>query len=136
MPVMKHSRQRDAILTYLNNRKDHPTAEMIFSALQKTMPNISLGTIYRNLSLLVDCGMILRISCDGTADHFDAATHPHPHFFCNCCGNVSDFPDPLPLEPLSMVSSEFKGKISGCSIMYYGICETCLQDISSESNLA
>lgn len=131
MPVMKHSRQRDAILTYLNNRTDHPTAEMIFLSLQRTMPNISLGTVYRNLSQLVDCGMILRLSCDGTADHFDASTHPHSHFSCNCCGGVSDLSAPLPMAS-DMVSSDFKGVITGCSIMYYGICEDCIQKTKTQ----
>lgn len=134
MPVMKRSRQRDAILTYLNTRTDHPTADMVFSALQKNMPNISLGTVYRNLSQLAGYGMILRISCDGAADHFDAMTHPHPHFFCNCCGSVRDLPGAFSFEPSNMVSPEFKGEISGCSIMYYGTCENCLQAGSTESD--
>ncbi|MDE7367787.1 MAG: transcriptional repressor [Lachnospiraceae bacterium] len=134
MPVMKRSRQRDAILTYLNTRTDHPTADMVFTALQKTMPNISLGTVYRNLSQLADRGTILRISCNGTADHFDAMTQPHPHFFCDCCGCVQDLPGSLPFEPSSMVFPEFKGRISGCSIMYYGTCEACLQNGLTESN--
>lgn len=134
MPIMKRSRQRDAILAYLNTRTDHPTADMVFSALQKAMPNISLGTVYRNLSQLADQGMILRISCEGTADHFDAMTQPHPHFFCNYCGSVRDLSDSLPFEPSSIISSEFKGQISGCSIMYYGICESCLQARAAESH--
>ncbi len=131
---MKRSRQRDAILTYLNTRTDHPTADMVFTALQKTMPNISLGTVYRNLSQLADQGTILRISCNGTADHFDAMTQPHLHFFCNCCGCVQDLSGSLPFEPSSMVFPEFKGQISGFSIMYYGTCEACLQAGLTESN--
>lgn len=126
-PAMKRSRQRDAILTYLNTRTDHPTADMVYTALQETIPNISLGTIYRNLSQLADRGMILRISCDGKADHFDAITMPHPHFFCNQCGCVEDISAPLPIEPVSFVTPQFKGQISGCNIIYHGICETCLQ---------
>lgn len=127
MPVMKRSRQRDAILTYLNSRTDHPTADMVFSAIQKTMPSISLGTVYRNLSQLADQGMILRISCDGRTDHFDATTHPHPHFYCKHCGCVQDLPGSFSFEAPDMIPSEFKGRISGCSVMYHGICEACLQ---------
>ena len=81
-PTIKRSRQRDAILAYLRTRTDHPTAEAVYTALRESMPNISLGTVYRNLALLADYGTILRISCDGKVDHFDANTTPHPHFLC------------------------------------------------------
>lgn len=134
MPIMKRSRQRDAILTYLNTRTDHPTADMVYTALQKTMPNISLGTVYRNLSQLAECGMILRISCDGKADHFDAITGQHPHFYCNRCGCVTDIPVSFPSEPSAFVPADFKGQISGCNIIYYGTCETCLRTDSAERN--
>lgn len=127
MPVMKRSRQRDAILAYLKGRVDHPTADVIYTSLQKTIPNISLGTVYRNLSLLADHEMILRISCNGTADHFDATTHPHPHFFCNVCGRVEDIPAPFAFEPSAFVPPEFQGRITGCNVLYYGTCKHCLK---------
>lgn len=125
-PRMKHSRQRDAILAYLNTRTDHPTADMVYTALQTTMPNISLGTVYRNLSQLADRGMILRISCDGRIDHYDAVTKPHPHFFCCKCGRVSDLITSQPIMPSLPEPSEFQGKIDGCHMIYYGTCENCL----------
>ena len=123
--TMKRSRQRDAILTYLCTRTDHPTAEMVYTALQKTILNISLGTVYRNLSQLAENGIILRISCDGKVDHFDATTTPHPHFFCTSCGCLEDICAPLPYDPISFVSPEFKGTIKDCTIIYSGTCEKC-----------
>lgn len=123
---MKRSRQRDAILTYLNTRTDHPTADMVYTALQETIPNISLGTVYRNLSQLADHGMILRISCDERMDHYDAVTSPHPHFFCQQCGCVSDLITADPVMPSLPDASSFRGKIEGCHMIYYGTCEKCL----------
>ena len=127
-PAMKRSRQRDAILAYLNTRTDHPTADMVHTAIKETIPNISLGTVYRNLSQLAEHGIILRISCDGKVDHFDATTAPHPHFFCNCCGRVDDISAPLPYDPIQYVSPDFKGQITDCSIIYFGTCEDCSQN--------
>lgn len=123
---MKHSRQRDAILAYLNTRRDHPTADMVYTALKETMPNISLGTVYRNLSQLADHGMILRISCDGRMDHFDAVTAPHPHFFCHHCGCVSDLITAKPILLPLPDRTEFQGEIEGCHMIYYGTCEACI----------
>lgn len=122
--TMKRSKQRDAILAYLKTRTDHPTADMIYTALRKTMPNISLGTVYRNLSQLAECGMILRISCDGKVDHFDATVTPHPHFFCTHCGRVADFPS-SELPSFTGPHGSFAGRVDGCHITYYGYCEAC-----------
>lgn len=60
MAVIKHSKQRDAIHNFLMSRKDHPTAETVYANVIKEFPNISLGTVYRNLSFLVDNGMAVK----------------------------------------------------------------------------
>lgn len=127
--AMKRSKQRDAILAYLKTRTDHPTADMVYTELRKTMPNISLGTVYRNLSQLAEYGIILRISCDGKVDHFDATVTPHPHFFCTKCGCVLDFP--LSELPSFVYTPEsFNGRVDGCHIIYYGHCEACCQSMT------
>lgn len=124
-PTIKRSRQRDAILAYLRTRTDHPTAEAVYTALRESMPNISLGTVYRNLALLADYGTILRISCDGKVDHFDANTAPHPHFLCEICGRVDDITAPLPCNPMECISPDFKGIPHSYSLIYYGTCPRC-----------
>ena len=83
LTTLKRSKQRDAIVAFLKTRKDHPTADMVYHEIRQTIPNISLGTVYRNLSLLSDRGEILRLSCDGKTDRFDADIRPHYHFICN-----------------------------------------------------
>ena len=71
MAVIKHSKQRDAIHNFLMSRKDHPTAETVYANVIKEFPNISLGTVYRNLSFLVDNGMAVKVPCSDGSIHFD-----------------------------------------------------------------
>ena len=78
-------------------RKDHPTADVVYHSLRADFPNISLGTVYRNLTLLADLGEIARLRLGDGVDHFDADTSRHYHFICSECGSVLDlhteFPD-------------------------------------------
>ena len=94
MAVLRYSKQRESIKNYLCGREDHPTADMIYTSIREEYPNISLGTIYRNLSLLVEIGEIQKITTDG-ADRFDARVTPHNHFVCRRCGRVMDMMVPL-----------------------------------------
>lgn len=93
MAALKYSRQREAIKNYLAGRKDHPTADMVYTAIREVYPNISLGTVYRNLTLLAKQGEISKISCGENSDRFDIRTDPHYHFICETCGRVEDLPD-------------------------------------------
>ena len=88
--ALKYSRQREAIKTFLMTRKDHPTADVVYENVRKEFPNISLGTVYRNLTLLSDMGELLRLRVGDGMDHFDATTEPHYHFICHGCGRVID----------------------------------------------
>ena len=78
--ALKRSRQREMIKSFLMGRKDHPTADVIYSNLKQQDPNLSLGTVYRNLTLLSDMGEILRLRVGDGVDHFDADTSEHYHF--------------------------------------------------------
>lgn len=126
-PNLKHSRQREAIIAFLKTRKDHPTADIVYSNLREQLPNISLGTVYRNLSLLSDRGEILRISCNQKADHFDGFTHPHYHFSCKECGGVSDIEMDLSDIIYDKVSENFDGQITEHTLLFSGVCSNCLQ---------
>ena len=70
MPALKYSRQREAIKSFLMTRKDHPTADVVYHSLRADFPNISLGTVYRNLTLLADLGEIARLRLGDGVDHF------------------------------------------------------------------
>lgn len=124
---LKHSKQRDSIKKFLETRKDHPTADTVYVNVRKSFPNISLGTVYRNLTLLADIGEIARIRVGDGVDHFDAITTPHYHFVCNECGTVTD----LDTENTNILPDirirNFKGQIEGHRTYFYGRCEACLK---------
>lgn len=126
MPALKRSRQREAIRSFLMTRKDHPTADVVYSAVRNEFPNISLGTVYRNLTLLADLGEIARLRPGDGIDHFDADTSPHLHFICTECGGVSD----LDMDSLK-AADELTGKdvggnlIQGHITYFYGSCCCC-----------
>lgn len=88
--ALKYSRQREVIKTFLCTRKDHPTADVVYMNVRQQYPNISLGTVYRNLTLLSEMGEIMRLRVGDGVDHFDADTSPHNHFVCSECGSVID----------------------------------------------
>lgn len=123
---LKRSRQRECILSFLMTRHDHPTADTIYEHVRKEIPNISLGTVYRNLALLTERGDIIKLSVDGISDRYDADTTPHFHFQCKCCGGVSDLPVPHDfIKAVTTVDRNFKGIIEGYTSYFYGICPDC-----------
>ena len=79
MATLKYSRQRESIKEFLRTRTDHPTADVVYENMKLIYPNISLGTVYRNLSLLADLGEIKKLSSFAGADHFDGRTERHCH---------------------------------------------------------
>lgn len=124
--TLKYSRHREAILKFLAGRYDHPTAEVIYQSLKEEFPKISLGTVYRNLTLLTEMGEIQRIPCGDTSEHFDGVTLQHPHFVCRKCHSVSD----LQIDDLSFLNTLAEGKTDGRvethQLIFYGSCKSCL----------
>ncbi len=123
--MIKHSKQRDAIMNQLRDRYDHPTAETLYAELKEVIPNLSMATVYRNLKQLHDWGEIISITTDG-ATRYDARTNPHSHFFCRECGAVTDL-DYDSSEILELGRRSGIGQIEGCSANFYGVCSGCLQ---------
>ena len=95
--------------------------------IKEIYPNISLGTVYRNLALLSEIGEILKISTGDGADRFDGAIHPHNHFLCTKCHNVID----LDMEDISHINEvaakNFTGTIEGHIAHFYGVCGNCIE---------
>lgn len=124
MSQLRHSKQREAIYDFLCTRKDHPTAEFVYENLRPGMPNISLGTVYRNLTLLTSLGRIRRLTCGDGMDHFDADMSPHQHLLCSVCGAVEDiFFDDSEIEHLAQ--EHFGGVVKGHDTVFHGFCSTC-----------
>ena len=80
MALLKYSRQREAIKNYLASTRNHPTADSVYMHVKKEFPNISLGTVYRNLNLLSELGEIVKITAPDGGDRFDGHTEPHNQF--------------------------------------------------------
>ena len=129
--ALKYSRQREAIKEFMMTRKDHPTADVVYMNVRQEFPNISLGTVYRNLTLLSDMGDLLRLRVGDGVDHFDATTEPHYHFICKECGAVSDL-DLSDMQTINEIAGEtFNGRIDGHVTYFYGVCEECLKKMSN-----
>ena len=129
--AIKYSRQREAIKEFMMTRKDHPTADVVYMNVRKEFPNISLGTVYRNLTLLSEMGELLRLRVGDGVDHFDATTTPHYHFICKDCGTVTDLELPIMHSIDTVADESFGGRIDGHVTYFYGICEHCLKEASS-----
>jgi len=126
MAALKYSRQREAIKEFLAGRYDHPTADVVYENIRKTYPNISLGTVYRNLALLSDIGEIRKLTTGDGKDHFDGNPKPHNHFLCRECGKIIDLKmDDMDYDRKAQ-ESDFDGRIDGHSTIFYGVCGDCL----------
>lgn len=125
MATRKRSRQRESIREFLISRKDHPTADIVYASVRRRNPNISLGTVYRNLTLLAKSGEIKRLSLGDGVDHFDADTSPHYHFVCRECGSVIDLEMDSIEKIVDAARANFDGQIEGHMTYFYGICSHC-----------
>jgi len=127
MKALKFSRQREAIEDFLVSRTDHPTADTVYEEVREICPNISLGTVYRNLALLEELGQIVKITTGTGADRYDGNTIPHNHFVCTKCHCVTD----LHMENIDFIketaSKEFAGIIDGYVAHFYGVCSDCVE---------
>ena len=124
--MVKYSRQREGILRNLQSRRDHPTADMIYDSVRKEYPNISLGTVYRNLTFLTETGQILKISTQMGADRYDGFIEPHNHFICRHCGKVSDMSYVAQENIIENAAKSFDGLLEEYELQFFGICKDCL----------
>ena len=127
MKTLKYSRQRESIKANLMSRHDHPTADALYASIREEFPNISLGTVYRNLNLLVETGEILKLTCGNGPDHYDGNVAPHYHFVCRSCGAVTD----LPMEPFADIDQKAQSctadQIEDHTVFFFGRCTNCFQ---------
>ncbi|MCD7735764.1 MAG: transcriptional repressor [Lachnospiraceae bacterium] len=126
MSVHKYSRQREAIKSFLAGRKDHPTADTIYTGLREEYPSLSLGTVYRNLALLTDMGEIARISTGLGPERYDATVANHQHFICTRCERVYDVETEGMDDLIHSAVKDCPGRIDSYTANFYGICRDCL----------
>jgi len=128
----RSTRQRRLIHEAVRGTDEHPTAEWVYQAVRRVLPRVSLGTVYRNLQVLVAQGD-LRSWTRGGRTRYDADLEPHDHFACDRCGLLLDIPKPKPSRPLP---AERKLKARGFQVWgrvleYHGLCRSCRRSIKT-----
>ena len=120
---MRFSKQRDMILNIVQDTRIHPTADYVYEKARNELPNVSLGTVYRNLGQLVESNQLKSLNIDGTI-HYDAFLDDHQHFQCKTCNRVFDI-ELNTKDFVSKVESNTNHIIDGCQIHLVGICNDC-----------
>lgn len=122
----KYSKQKEEVFKFIKKAKNHPTAEEIYLKLNESNSNISRGTVYRNLNVLVDKKIVKRISISNFPDRYEFITGPHNHAICTECGKVFNFHYELDNDELNKsVSKETDLKVFSNEFTIYGICNSC-----------
>ena len=125
-PRTKQFRKRSAILACLRATDCHPSAEMVHEMLQQEHPDISLATVYRNLALFKQQGLIQSVATVGGVERFDGNPKSHVHFICEDCTSVIDLPQiDVPQQLQSVVENAIGGAVSECQLTFTGKCQAC-----------
>ena len=101
----------------------HPTADEVYQEVAKAHPNISRGTVYRNLNQLAQAGKILRVQVANAPDRYDHCSQEHGHFHCLCCGQVFDYQLKSPPRPDPRRNPDLQ--VTGCAVLFSGYCGRC-----------
>jgi Fur family peroxide stress response transcriptional regulator len=121
--------QRHAILEYLIATESHPTADEIYKSLADDFPNMSVATVYNNLRVFRNAGLIKELTYGDASSRFDFVTHDHYHIICDECGTIVDFHHPG-LEEVEHLASHVTGfKVNSHRLEVYGTCPTCASDV-------
>ena len=120
----RYSRQRELIYEAVQGSREHPTAEMVYGWLRPENPNLSLGTVYRNLHQLSDEGLLVRMPFP--VERYDAELVPHCHFRCKACGSVVDMKQPYDPTLDSEAKNDLNGyRVDGHDLVFTGLCPDC-----------
>ena len=125
LPNMRLTTQRQIILEELGKVTSHPTANEVYDMVRKRLPRIGLGTVYRNLELMADTGVILKLEVGGTQKRFDATTEAHYHIRCSSCGKVDDVHIEVQQQINQLAQKASNYEILGHHIEFTGVCHDC-----------
>ena len=126
-PSTKNFRKRNAIFECLCRSKSHPSAEAIYNELKPTIPDLSLGTVYRNLNLFREQGSVICVATVDGVERFDGNVSPHVHFICTDCNAVIDLEDmTVPQSLTSAAERSCGGQVTECQLSFTGICRSCI----------
>ena len=122
----KTFRKRNAILTCLQGTHLHPSAEMVHEMLHEEHPDISLATVYRNLTYFKNQGLATSVATVRGVERFDANTEPHVHFICSNCDAVIDLHQiEMPRTQDGEIARSSGCRVEGCQLTYTGLCGNC-----------
>ena len=125
----RYSKKREAILEVIRSTEEHPSADWVYQMLKPEYPDLSLGTVYRNLARFKEEGLINSVGTVNGQERFDGMVNPHAHFICKDCGSVMDFHGLDKDESESMDRSaeeKFGVKIDHHELLFYGTCPHCI----------
>ena len=125
---MNYSYQREKILEYVLNSCEHPSVEVIYTNVRKALPNISLGTVYRNLNKLSEMGKIRKISMPNHCDRFDKTLEEHFHIHCIKCDKVEDIEFSIDNSIFKQIEKDKSYKLISCNLVFDGICNDCIKE--------
>ena len=124
--MQKHSKKRDAILNCICSTKTHPSAEWVYARLKPDIPDLSLATVYRNISLFKDQGKVVTVATVNGHERIDGDTSPHPHFICSKCSSVIDI-EPLNGEKAleTDILEKYGFEVNSHELLFRGCCNKC-----------
>jgi Fur family transcriptional regulator, peroxide stress response regulator len=123
--MRRNTKQREAIIKFLRNTSSHPTADQIYDGVREDIPNISKGTVYRNLQTLEEAGVISVLNVNGTQSRYEVKQESHYHFRCEKCGRVFDLDEPIDKELDERISRKTGFIISHHQMEFRGLCQDC-----------
>ncbi|MCH4052901.1 MAG: transcriptional repressor [Atopobiaceae bacterium] len=124
VPRRRNTRQRELVLSSVEGRCDHPSAEQVYEDVRDVDPHVSRATVYRNLHLLVDTGSIVSIRTED-GERFDRRTDDHAHIICQACGKVEDAPAPDLGDADERAAQATGFVVRGHAVVFSGICPEC-----------
>ena len=131
-PAIRLTKQRQVILETLKSDYSHPTADEVYERVRQRIPKISLATVYRNLEILADIGLIQKLDPGRTQMRFDPNTQDHYHLTCMRCGRVEDVTGDISESPMKNIEKALgrltKYGIFGHKLEFVGLCSTCLEE--------
>lgn len=133
--MMRLTTQRQIILEELSKVKTHPTASELYDMVRKRLPRIGLGTVYRNLELMAENGMILKLEVGGTQKRFDATTDNHYHIRCSGCGRVDDIDTPVMNELVREAADATSYEVIGHHVEFSGQCPVCQKKTKKQNKV-
>jgi Fur family transcriptional regulator, peroxide stress response regulator len=123
--VERKTKQKESIINILRQTTSHPDADWIYERVRQEIPNISLGTVYRNLKSLKESGQIQELNSMGEMSHFDGNAEPHYHFRCDCCGRIIDIEGPVDKTIEKRVARKTGFRVTRHSLEVGGLCLDC-----------